>query len=95
MFMCGSTCFGRLPTHHQEHTTALGASGFTVGSGWSVVVVWPPTRPRKTRAGFIRPSGGRICTAHITELNTGAQTKEAGYSYVLITELHRSFIAAC
>jgi hypothetical protein len=30
-FMCGSTCFGRLPAHHQEHTTALGASGFTAG----------------------------------------------------------------
>jgi hypothetical protein len=30
-FMCSSTCFGRLPTHHQDHTTALGASGFTVG----------------------------------------------------------------
>jgi hypothetical protein len=29
--MCGSTCFGRLPAHHQEHTTALGASGLTVG----------------------------------------------------------------
>ena len=29
--MCGSTCFGRLPAHHQEHTTTLGASGFTVG----------------------------------------------------------------
>ena len=29
-FMCGSTCFGRLPAHHQEHTTALGASGLTV-----------------------------------------------------------------
>jgi hypothetical protein len=29
-FMCGSTCFGRLLAHHQEHTTALGASGFTV-----------------------------------------------------------------
>jgi len=29
--MCGSTCFGRLPARHQEHTTALGASGFTVG----------------------------------------------------------------
>jgi hypothetical protein len=29
--LCGSTCFGRLPTHHQEHTTALGASGLTVG----------------------------------------------------------------
>jgi len=28
--MCGSTCFGRLPAHHQEHTTALGASGITV-----------------------------------------------------------------
>jgi len=23
--------FRRLPAHHQEHTTALGASGFTVG----------------------------------------------------------------
>jgi hypothetical protein len=30
-FMCGSTCFGRLLAHHQERTTALGASGFTVG----------------------------------------------------------------
>jgi len=30
-FMCGRTCFGRLPAHHQEHTTALEASGFTVG----------------------------------------------------------------
>jgi hypothetical protein len=29
--MCGSTCFGCLPAHHQELTTALGASGFTVG----------------------------------------------------------------
>jgi hypothetical protein len=29
--MCGSTCFGRLPAHHQKHTTALGASGLTVG----------------------------------------------------------------
>ena len=34
-FMCGSTCFGRLPAHHQEHTTALGASGALL-----VVVVW-------------------------------------------------------
>jgi len=22
-FMCGSTCSGRLPAHHQEQTTAL------------------------------------------------------------------------
>jgi hypothetical protein len=31
MFMCGSTCFRRLSAHHQERTTALGASGFAVG----------------------------------------------------------------
>jgi hypothetical protein len=30
-FMCGSTCFGRLRAHHQEHATALGASGLTIG----------------------------------------------------------------
>jgi hypothetical protein len=29
--MCGSTCFGRLPNHRQQHTIAVGASGFTVG----------------------------------------------------------------
>jgi len=29
--MCGSTSFGRLPAHHQDHTTALVASGLTVG----------------------------------------------------------------
>jgi len=34
-FICGSTCFGRLSTHHQELTTALGASGFY---RWSVAV---------------------------------------------------------
>jgi len=38
-FMCRSTCFGRLRAHHQELTTALTASGFTVGSvGGSSVV---------------------------------------------------------
>jgi hypothetical protein len=31
-FMCGSTCFGRLSAHHEEHTTAVGASGSTVGT---------------------------------------------------------------
>jgi len=30
--MCGSTCFGRLHAPHQELTTALAASGFTVGT---------------------------------------------------------------
>jgi hypothetical protein len=36
--MCDSTCFGRLHAHHQELTTALTASGFTVKRGDSSVV---------------------------------------------------------
>jgi hypothetical protein len=28
--MCGSTCFGRLRAHNQEHTTVLGFPGFSV-----------------------------------------------------------------
>ena len=32
---------GRLSAHHQERTTALGASGFTVGA--LLVVVWQTT----------------------------------------------------
>jgi hypothetical protein len=42
--MCSSTCFGRLSAHHQERTTALGASGFTVGAlvvAVLLVMVWP------------------------------------------------------
>jgi hypothetical protein len=42
-FMCGSTCFGRLSAHHQERTTALGASGFTAGV--LLVVVWQVNLP--------------------------------------------------
>jgi hypothetical protein len=38
-FMCGSTRFARLPAHHQEHTTALAASGFTVGE-WRLQRCW-------------------------------------------------------
>jgi hypothetical protein len=33
-FMCSSICLGRLRAHHQEHTTVLGASGFTVREKW-------------------------------------------------------------
>jgi hypothetical protein len=36
--MCGSPCFGRLSAHHQESTTALGASGFTFKRGGSSVL---------------------------------------------------------
>jgi len=46
MFMCASTCFGRLSAHHQERTTALGASGFTVGA-WCLERCWS--------------SSGRLC----------------------------------
>jgi hypothetical protein len=28
--MCGLACFGRLPAHHRERTTVLGASGLTI-----------------------------------------------------------------
>ena len=35
--MCRSTCFGRLHAHHQELTTALTASGFTLERGGSSV----------------------------------------------------------
>jgi hypothetical protein len=46
--MCGSTCFGCLPSHHQEHTTALGTSGFTVGE-WLLERCWSwSARPRPT-----------------------------------------------
>ena len=37
-FMCRSACFGCLHTHHQEPTTALTASGFTLERGGSSVV---------------------------------------------------------
>jgi len=33
--MCRSTCFGHLHAHHQELTTALKASGFTLEHGGS------------------------------------------------------------
>jgi len=36
--MCRSTCLGRLHAHHQELTTALKASGFTLERGGSSVV---------------------------------------------------------
>ena len=36
--LCRSTCFGRLHAHHQELTTALRASGFTLERGGSSVV---------------------------------------------------------
>ena len=41
--MCRSTCFGRLHAHHQELTTALTASGFTLERCGSSVVGRGPT----------------------------------------------------
>jgi hypothetical protein len=47
-FMCGSTCFEGPSAHHQERTTALGASGFTVGE-WRMERCWSwSARPRPT-----------------------------------------------
>ena len=36
--LCRSTCFGRLHAHHQELTSALRASGFTLERGGSSLV---------------------------------------------------------
>ena len=53
--MCGSTCFGSLSAHHQERTTALRASGFTVGA-WRLERCWSwPGRPQPTT---FQPSRG-------------------------------------
>jgi hypothetical protein len=38
MFMCRSTCFRRLLAHHQELTTALTDSGFTLEHDGSSIV---------------------------------------------------------
>jgi len=38
MFVCRLTCFGRFHPHHQELTTALTASGFTLERGSGIVV---------------------------------------------------------
>jgi hypothetical protein len=46
--MYGSTCFGRPSAHHQERTTALGASWFyrwRVAVGALLVVVWQVNLP--------------------------------------------------
>jgi hypothetical protein len=56
MFMCGSTCFGRLPAHHQKHTTALGASAFTVGEK-RLERCWSSVRPRPTTLQLFLSNG--------------------------------------
>jgi hypothetical protein len=53
MFMCCSTCFGRLHAPHQEPTTASTASGFTLERGGSSAVGrglagYEPARPLPT-----------------------------------------------
>jgi hypothetical protein len=58
--MCRSTCFGRLHIHHQELTTALKASDFTVGAlvvAVLLVVVWQTTTnsTATTNAPTVKP----------------------------------------
>jgi hypothetical protein len=58
--MCHSTCFGRLHAHHQELTTALAASGFTVGVlvvAALLVMVWQTTtnNAATTNAPMVKP----------------------------------------
>jgi len=46
--MCRSTCFGHLHAHHQEPTTVLPTSGFTLERGGSSAVGRGLGRPRPT-----------------------------------------------
>jgi hypothetical protein len=48
--MFRSTCFGRLHTHHQDLTTALTASGFTLERGDSSTVGRGLARPGRRLA---------------------------------------------
>jgi hypothetical protein len=55
--MCDSTCFGRFPHHYQEHATALGASGFTVGEK-RLELCWSWSgRPRPTTLQLLLSNG--------------------------------------
>jgi len=80
--MCGSTCFGRLPAHHQEHTTAQGVSGFTAGRKrlercWSWSGRSWPARPWATTFQPL-PSNGKtrdsLCSCMF--LMMGGETSE-------------------
>jgi len=46
--ICRSKCFGHFHAHHQELTTALTASAFTLELGGSSVVGCGPEGPRPT-----------------------------------------------
>jgi len=75
------TCFGRLPARHQEHTAALGASGFTVGEkrlehcwSWSGRL---PARPWPTMLQLLLSNGktrGSQCSCML--LMMGGETPE-------------------
>jgi hypothetical protein len=75
--VCDSTCFGRLPAHHKEHTTALGASGFTV-EGKRLERCWSWSgRPRPTTIQPQRSNGktrGSYCSC--TLLMMGGEVPE-------------------
>ena len=58
--MFRSTCFGRLHAHHQEITTALTASGFTLERGDSVVSRGRTAAARLLRSWVLIPPGAWI-----------------------------------
>jgi len=59
--MCRSTCFGRLHAHHQELTTALTASGFTLERGGSSVVGQTTTHnAATTNAPTVKPEAVNV-----------------------------------
>jgi hypothetical protein len=70
--MCGSTCFGRFPAHHQEHTTALAAYGFIV-EAWSGRAARPRTQHDYHYDTKVKPEAA---TAVIELLMMGGKTPE-------------------
>jgi len=72
--MYGSTCFGCLTTRHQERTTALGASGFTVGE-WQLERCWPDHNQQHSyhHAPKVKPEAA---TAVVELLMMGVRTPE-------------------
>jgi hypothetical protein len=70
--MFRSTCFGRLYARHQELTTALTTSGFTLECGGSSVVgrgrASRPARPRPTALLPQRSNGKPDAATAVVEL---------------------------
>jgi hypothetical protein len=77
--MCGSTCFGHLSSNHHKRTTALWASGSTVGTWWlECFWSWSGRITCQTMTNNVPRSNGRtrgsLCSC--TLMMMGGETPE-------------------